>query len=73
MTVGQLKHLVASLPDDAAVLVWDKDNANPVERVIAFNVELPPTQGIQIVLGDESCVADFEPAPASALILVSNE
>lgn len=73
MTAGQLKHLVASLPDDAAVLVWDKDTANPVEKVIAFNVELPPTHGIEVVRGDECCVADLEPAPRSALILVSNE
>lgn len=73
MTVGQLKHLVADLPDDAAVLVWDKDTANPVGKVIAFNVELPPAQGIETVRGDATWVADFEPAPPSALILVSNE
>lgn len=73
MTVGELKHLVASLPDDAAVLVWDKDTANPIAKVIALNVELPPVRGIEAVRGDVTCVADFDPAPDSALILVSSE
>lgn len=73
MTVGQLKHLVADLPDDTVVLVWDRDTANPVEKVIAFNVELPPIHGVETARGDAGCVADFEPAPQAALILVSNE
>jgi hypothetical protein len=73
MTVRELKHLVASLPDDAAVLVWDKDTANSIAKVIAFNVELPQVQGIEAARGDATCVRDCEPAPGSALILVSNE
>jgi len=73
MTIGQLKRLVANLPEDAWVLLWDKDTANPVERVIAYNIEPEPVDGVEVVRGEEFCIADFDPVPAAALIFVSTE
>ena len=49
------------------------DTSNPVERVIAYNVESEPVDGVKVVRGDESCIADFDPVPRAALILVAAE
>jgi hypothetical protein len=72
MNIKQLKQLIANLPDDVEVLTWDRDTANPVEEVITFNAPVASVPGVQVTT-DAECVADFEPAPRAAFILVCNQ
>jgi hypothetical protein len=72
MNIKQLKQLIANLPDDVEVLTWDRDTANPVEQVMAYQAPIEPIDGLAIAEQDASCVSDFTPAPRAALILVCN-
>ena len=72
MNIQQLKQLVADLPDDAEVLTWDRDTANPVEQIITYNLTIEPVDEIGLIEGDESCFEDFHQPPRAALILVCN-
>ena len=55
------------------LLTWDRDTANPVEQIIAYNIAFGPVEGIDVIQGDESCVEDFHEPPRAALILVCNQ
>ena len=75
MTIKQLKQLIANLPDGAEVLTWDRDTANPVERVMTYNLKnVPAVDGVKVENADDRGIGeDFSAPIAAALVLVCNE
>lgn len=70
MNIKQLKQLIEKLPDNVEVLTWDRDTANPVERIIAHNITIKPPKGVKLDDPGDDWVKDFHTPPAAALILV---
>lgn len=75
MTIKQLKQLIANLPDDADVLIWDKDTANPIGSVATHKVNVADTPGLPARAVEPWVFDDWyrDEVPEAAFILHSLE
>ena len=74
MDIKQLKQLIANMPDDAEVLMFDRDTVNPVECIIPFNVTLPANAGVvaESTAYLDDALDDLVTPPPAALVFVCN-
>ena len=72
MNIAQLKQLIANMPDEAKVLMLDRDTVNPVESVIPFNVIVDTDIAVESSAYLDEAMDDLTVRPTAALVLVCN-